>query len=346
MAGQRIEIMDIRQLIQFKTQNYSNRKIAKTLDIHRNTVNTYVKDLEGVPYTYQALLKLSDQELSSLFTPLNEKQFDRYSHLMEQMPSLRNKMKLVGATLENVWKDYLHDNPKGYKYTQFTKHYRNWCKQQKVSLKLDHKSGEQMFVDFTGKHLQVINPNTGEVEEIEVFVAILPSSQYTFMTAVRSQKQEDFFDALNQALRFFGGVPKAIVTDNLKAAVAKITKGHTYVTKAMKLFASHYNCSAFPTRPYSPQDKALVEGAVKLCYQRIFYPLQKQQFFSLSSLNSVIRNLLSNYNKIQFSHRNTSRLQEFLDYEKKSLTPLPISSFEMYEFSRAKVQKMGYAFLG
>jgi len=125
-------------------------------------------------------------------------------------------------------------------------------------------------VDYNGSKLHYGDRNTSAVIGAEVFVAILPCSQFTFVKASACQKREDFIDGINSALQWIGGVPKAIVTDNLKSAVSK---GHRYapeINKTLQSLAVHYNCVIDPTRPYRPKDKALVEGAVKLVYQRIF----------------------------------------------------------------------------
>src|SRR5690606_2635746 len=129
---------------------------------------------------------------------------------------------------------------------------------------------------------------TGEVTEVNVFVAILPCSQYTFVKAVPTQCKEDFLAVLADCLEFLGGVPQAVISDNLKSAVTKASKYAPVINKTFNDFGLHYGCVIDPTRPHAPQDKALVEGAVNLAYQRIFHPLSKHTFFSLKELNKEI----------------------------------------------------------
>jgi len=101
-------------------------------------------------------------------------------------------------------------------------------------------------------------------------------------------------------VEYFGGVPQAFVSDNLKSAVSKACRYEPVINKTLRNFALHYGCVIDPARPYSPQDKALVEGAIKLVYQRIFYLLSKMTFFSLKELNDAIRELLVEYNNYLF----------------------------------------------
>ncbi len=107
----------------------------------------------------------------------------------------------------------------------------------------------------------------------------------------------------------------------------------------------HYGCVINPTRSYSPQDKALVEGAVKLVYQRIYYELSNMAFFSLSGLNKHIRRLLERYNDYKLQTTGISRLKQFIEIEKGFLSSLPCEPYQIKYYNRAKVQKMGYIYL-
>ena len=201
-----------------------------------------------------------------------------------------------------------------------------------------------MFVDFTGKKLSVVDRQTGAVKEVEVFVAILPCSQYTYVEACNSQKRGDFLSCLSGALEFFAGVPKAIVCDNLKSAVTKASKYEADINRSLKDFARHYNCVINPTRSYSPQDKALVEHAVHLAYQRIFYPIRAMTFFGLQELNQEIRKHLKTYNDLLFRRKEASRRELYQSLDRGYLKPLPANRYQLKDYTRAKVQKMGYVY--
>ncbi|MEI7585847.1 hypothetical protein [Runella sp.] len=86
---------------------------------------------------------------------------------------------------------------------------------------LEHKAGDKLYIDFAGEKLHITDAQTGQKQGLEVFVAVLGCSQYTYCQAVYSQKKHDFLLALANALTYFAGVPQAIVPDNLKAAVTK-----------------------------------------------------------------------------------------------------------------------------
>ena len=89
----------------------------------------------------------------------------------------------------------------------------------------------------------------------------------------------------------------------------------------------------------------MVESAVKLVYQRIFYPLSKMTFFSLKDLNEQIQILLKKYNDLLLQTTGVSRYKQFIDFEKELLLPLPAEPYVVKHYNRAKVQKMGYVYL-
>jgi transposase len=345
MAGKRIEIMDLRQLISLKKQGLSNRKTASLLQISRNTVNTYTQVLESLPYNYDQLLALREAELRELCAAESEVSTDRYEQLANQFEYFSTELKKPGCTLLTLWHEYKQRYKDGYGYTQFTRHYNLWTNKLEASCKLDHKAGEKLFIDYTGKKLTIVDRHTGEVKAVEVFVGILPCSQYTYVEACESQQRDDLIASMGRCLQYFGGTPQAIVSDCLKSAVSKACKYEPVINKTFKEFALHHGCVIDPARPYSPQDKALVENAVKLIYQRIFYPLSKMIFFSIAELNAAIQELLTKYNNYVFQLTHYSRRELFVSTEQAYLKALPATSFEPGQYRRAKVQKMGYIFL-
>ncbi|MFZ4377842.1 MAG: IS21 family transposase, partial [Saprospiraceae bacterium] len=345
MAGLRINIMELRQIIRLKKEGNSNRKVADMLKISRNTVNAYVRIFEAHNLDYSDLNELDDAALMALFPCSSEIEHHRYKVLSSYFSYFDSEFKKPGCTLETLWKEYLHKHPDGYKHAQFNYHYNVWRSKIKGSYKIEHKAGERVFIDFTGKKLSILDKETAEIIEVNVFVGILPCSQFTFVMAVFTQSREDLIEALSQCLKYFGGVPQAIVCDNLKSAVSKGSKYAPQINKTLEDFALHHGCVIDPTRPYAPQDKAMVEGAVKLVYQRIFYPLRNHTFFSLRELNQQILLLLETYNTYTFSQSTSTRLHEFLSIEKDFLRPLPSQSYSVRYFKKLKVQKMGFVYL-
>ena len=126
---------------------------------------------------------------------------------------------------------------------------------------INRKAGDKMYVDYAGKTLSIIDKNTGEIKEVQFFVAILGAKQYTFAETSVSQQKKDFVTLVESAMRFFEDTSAAIVPDNLNSAVIKSSRLETTINKTL---VDHYQITILPDRAYKPGDKSLVEGAVKI----------------------------------------------------------------------------------
>jgi len=167
-------------------------------------------------------------------------------------------------------------------------------------------------------------------------------SQLTYVQAVASQCKEDFISATENALHFYGGVPRVLIPDNLKSAVTKADKYEAEVNSTFLDFANHYGTSVLPARSYKPRDKAHVERAVNIAYSRIFAPLRDQIFYSLASLNEAISDRLEAHNSKHFQQRPISRRQLFEEEEKPVLGPLAPERYEIKKFKEVTVMKSGF----
>ncbi len=340
----KLDPMDLKQIITLHLDGLSNRKIGKTLGISRNTVNQYMGLFKGSQLSFKALLELDNAALEELFTTATTLDHTRYNQLVEYFDKMQDARHHPGFTFRFHYYEYRASCKHPYSYTQFMEHYNRKYPKQQGSMKLEHEAGHEIFVDFAGKKLHIIERETGEEIPVEVFVGILPFSQYTYVEACQSQKREDFLKCMGNTLSYYGGVPKAIISDNLKAAVKRASKYEPDINRSFKEFAQHYNCVVNPTRSYSPQDKALVENAVYLVYQRIYYPIRNMQFFSLAALNTEIKRLLAIYNNLLFQRKQSSRKELFQSIERSYLKPLPLSNYQIKGYKRIKVQKIGYVY--
>ena len=339
-----LDPMDLKQIISLHLDGFSNRKIGSSLGISRNTINIYMKLFAGSDYSLKELLLFDNTALSELFSSHTTLDVQRHNELMLYFEGVNKARNHPGFTFLYHYQHYVESAKNPYSYTQFLEHYRRKYAKEKGSMKLEHEAGKEMFIDFAGKKLHITDKNTGEIIPVEVFVAILPNSHYTYVEACFTQKRCDLIACCACALNFYGGVPMAIVSDNLKSAVTRASKYEAEINRTFKDFARHYNCVINPTRGYSPQDKALVENAVHLTYQRIYYPLREMIFFSLHDLNLEIRKLLKSYNNLLFKRKEASRTELFQSVERAYLKPLPLTPYELKDYRKAKVQKMGYVY--
>src|SRR5690606_3126566 len=225
-------------------------------------------------------------------------------------------------------------------------YYNQWKAMVNPVMHLDHKAGDKVYIDFAGKKLQIVDTDSAELRDMEVFVAILGASQLTYVEAVAGQGKEDLIGACENALHYFGGVPSAIVPDNLKAAVTRSNRYEPTLNETFADFAEHYQTSVLPARAHRPRDKALVEGAVKIIYTRIYAPLRKNTYHSLEELNTAIWECLEHHNDGPLKGRNYSRRLQFEEVERETLGPLPVARYEFKKLHYATVMKNGHICLG
>lgn len=210
---------------------------------------------------------------------------------------------------------------------------------------MEHKAADKVFVDYAGKKLQIVDKQTGEINPVEVFVAILGASQLTYVEASYTQQSEDFISSMQNALIYFGGVPAAIVPDNLKSAVTQSNNYEPLLNERFADFGFHYGTHILATRSRKPRDKAMVEKAVSIVYSRIYAPLRNRIFYTLAALNEAIKERLEVYNTVNFKARNYSRQDLFDSVEKQALNPLPAEGFQVKHYSLATVQKNSHVYL-
>ncbi len=342
MANSRLQMFQLRRLIQLRLQGVSKRNIARSLAIARNTVQHYLSQFEALFPDLEQLRDWDDAQLNRLVNAPSP-QADKYQHLTDLFPHLERELARTGVTRHQLWMEYRQQHPDGLRYSQFNHRFRQWQGSRKLVMHLEHKAGEQLFVDFAGDKLWLTDERTGQRQAVEFFVAILPCSQLTFALAVASQQQADFIHALQTCLRWLGGVPQAVVPDNLKAAVIKADRYEPTLNEALQDFASYYQTVIYPARARKPKDKALVESAVRILYQRIYAPLRDQTFSSLTSLNQAIVPLLDAHNTTPMQERDTSRQQRFEQLERSQLRPLPAELYLLKGYCMAKVHPNGHA---
>lgn len=343
MANKTITMQKMRQVLRLRSQGKGIKSIHKLLDLSRNTVKKYLSRLESSGVDIESALALSDLDLQQL---LQEKyvapKSTRLEILEKLLPTYCKRLKRKGVTKEMLHQEYKKQYPDGYSRSGFCRHIQVYEKKNSVVMHLEHKAGDKLYIDFAGQKLSLVDIDTGEIIPVEVFVAILPCSQLTYVEAVASQRKEDLILACEHTLHYFEGVPQVIVPDNLRSAVTKSSKYKAIINDDFASFADHYGCSVIPARAYKPRDKALVEGAVKLIYTSIYQRLEERVFHDLKSLNAAIRVALEVHNNAPFSGRSYSRRDQFEEIERLTLGPLNPISYELKKQALVTVQKNGH----
>lgn len=345
MANKRKTMLTVRQIIQMIRSGISKRAISEQLGISRTTVKKYLSFVKQTGLSNEEFLSLDDKTINDLLIANPPKEKAQFTELITMFPVFEKELRRVGVNRWVLWEEYKQKHPKGYSYTQFCYHYQQWSRNSDVTMHFEHKAGDKLFVDYTGKNLQIVNRETGEIIPVEVFVAILGASQMIYAEATFTQRKEDFIGSVGRTFWYIGGVTNAIIPDNVKSAVNESNKYEPLINENFACFGLHYNTYILATRSRKPRDKALVEKAISIVYSRIFAPLRDRVFYSLEELNEAIRELLKDCNKVNFKGRDYSRLDLFNSVEKEALKPLPSEPYEIKKFALVKVQKNSHIYL-
>jgi len=329
----------IREIIRLSYESkLSNRQIAKSLNISRPVVAQYLVNFKRAGLAYEDIKDSDDDCLLDILEKKQKANSERFMILSGKFEYYTKELKRVGVKLNTLWEEYRLEYPDGYSYAHFCYHYQVWRNGSEMSMHMEHKAGDKMFVDFTGKKLKITSRETMQETPVEVYVALLGASQNTYVEAVEDQSQNVWIRANENAFWYFGGVTQAIVPDNLKSAVIKADKYEPDVNPLYYDFAKHYQTVILPARSRAPKDKALVEGAVNIVYAWIFAKLRDRVFYSLRELNIAIWHELEKYNNKPMQRLKISRKELFDETEKAVLKPLPNELYEIKDFRKLKVQ--------
>ena len=337
MANRQKLMYQIRRILQLDIQGVSRSEISRNQGIARNTVRHYLDFFKGHFSDLSLALEWGDEALHRLVSCKPTDTPNKHQALFERFKSYEKELSRTGVSRQLLWLEYRKDSPNGLQRSQFCQLFRQWQKNQQVVMHLEHKAGEKLFIDFAGDKLYLTDIETGEKTTLVVFIATLACSQLTYVEAISSQRKAYFLAALSNSLTYFGGVPQAIIPDNMKVAVKRTDRYEPELNESLEHFASHYQTCIYPTRSGKPRDKALVEKAVQLAYERIYAPLRNQVFSSLSLLNEAILELLEKHNETLFQGKDYSRRSRFEALERAELMPLPSSKYQLQCFHNAKV---------
>ena len=317
-------------------KGFSTRQIAKSLSIGRSTVQDYLDRSERSGLSWPLAAELDDTSFEHrLYPPV-----PCVAQEKRQMPSMEylyQELKRKGVTLQLLWHEYKEANPDGYQYSRFCYHYQQWVQKLDLCLRQEYRAGEKLFVDYAGQTMEITDLETGEIQEVQIFVATLGASNYTFAEATLSQELSSWVQSHVHAFEFFGGAPEILVPDNLKSAVTHPCRYEPDLNATYRELAEHYGTVIIPARVAKAQDKAKVESGVLQVEHWVLAPLRNRTFFSLSELQEAIAEKLEALNNRPFQKLESTRRILFETLEKPVLKALPVHPYVYAEWKSARV---------
>ena len=337
MAQERLSVRKIREVLRLKSEvGLSNRAIARACRVSNSTVGEYLSRARQAQLEWPLPDELGEEELYRKLFPDGEKA-KMAERPVPDWEEMHRELARKGVTLRLLWQEYREKHPDGYGRSQFWEHYQRWNQAHTTSLRMPHKGGEVLEVDYAGMSVPITNPETGEIWQAPVFVATLPASSYVYAEVQPSQELQHWLAGHVRAFAFFGGVPKILRPDNLKTGVKKPNYYEPDLNPSYQELAEHYHVAVLPARVKKPRDKPNVENGVQNVERWVLAPLRNRTFFSVGEANRAIGPLLEVLNHKEMQHLGKSRKQLFEELEREALLPLPEHPYEFARWKNARV---------
>jgi transposase len=362
------------------SQGWSIRRIARELKIHRNTARKYLKCTSdsntgsdsnctsdpniGLLMKYSTTLNCtsdsntgsdsnctSDPNIgllmkysttlnctSDLNTGIEAKRNGPRSICEEYHDFIKTEFE-QGLSAERIWQDLQEKFNFSSGYQSVSRYVRRMKKNGELPFRVLHSlPGEEAQVDF-GQGAWIEDEN-GKRKRPHLFRIVLSYSRKAYSEVVWKQDTESFIRALENSFRYFAGVPKVLIPDNLKAAVIKADYYDPELNPKLRSFSRHYNVAILPAKVRRPEHKGKVENGIKYCQDNA---LKGRKFKSLSEQNSFLKDW--EHKTADTRIHGTTQIQvrsAFENVEKEKLQPLPYDLFPCFEEGERKVQRNGH----
>ena len=211
----------IREVLRlYHAAGMSVRAIARSVKASPSTVGEYIRRAEVHGLGWPLPESLDDAELEHRLFPAPAPSGTRRP--LPQWSEVHRELRRKGVTLALLWQEYKASHPEGLQYSQFCERYRAFASTLDVVMRQEHRAGEKMFVDYAGQTVAVVDRETGEERQAQVFVAVLGASSYTFAEATWTQTLPDWTASHVRAFEFFGGCPELVIPDDVPWNIIRV----------------------------------------------------------------------------------------------------------------------------
>jgi len=331
--------MDIRELLNHIRAGSSDRQIAQDVKIDRRTVKRYREWaeeqglLEGSLPGLGDLLALQNETMPSHQPPQNVSSVEPYREVVTRM--VKEKVEITAIWCRLKERGFTGSYSAVRRFVRTIKPLA-----PEATVRVEREPGEEAQVDF-GYAGKMLDPQTGKLRKTWVFVMTLSWSRHQYAEFVFDQKVETWLRLHRNGLAFFGGTPRRMVTDNLKAAVIKAVWDDPEVQQSYRECAEHYGFLIAPCRPRTPEHKGKVEQGGVHYVKRNF--LGGREATSITQANRDVREWCRTTAGLRI-HGTTKEqpLVRFQETEQARLQPLPQTPYDLAVWKRVKVQRDCY----
>ena len=191
--------------------------------------------------------------------------------------------------------------------------------EQKATIRFETNPGLQAQVDW--KERMKIISRQGEIFEINIFLMLLGYSRTKYIELTIDRNQETLMMAMINGFRYFQGVPKEIIFDNMKTVVdqSRTNYQEAVINETFYQFSKDMRFEVWPCRAFRPQTKGKVEALAKLMSRLEPY---NNEFDTLEELEEIVREVMNDINNDK-SYATNEKPLTLLEKEKEYLLPLP-----------------------
>ena len=324
-------MVDYREILRLASDpRNGQRSIAAIVHSSRDTIREVLKAAKEADVKWPLDELVTNEALKGILFPGRASM--EVSYTAPDYSRIHQELAKPGVNLTLLWTEYCRrcelEGTTPYMYTQYCEKYRRWARVTKATMRIQHKPGDVMQVDWAGNTLDIHDSVSGDISKAYLFVAVLPCSCYTYVEVCGDMRLETWLMCHVHAYSYFGGVTRLLVSDNLKTGVTSNTRYETILNRSYQEMAEYYDTAIVPARVEHPKDKSLAEGTVKFASTWILAALRDFRFFSVMEAQDAAQEKLEELNSRPFKKREGSRKSAYLDEERSFMRPLPNEPYE------------------
>lgn len=334
----RLSMAQINSIETLHGSGHSNREIARLLGVNRKTVDRYVQQLKNAAGQQG---QGSQTEMGQLVADLQDQPKSKCGPRSQCEPYRETITSKVdqGLSAKRIHQDLKSDHGFEGSYHSVRRFIlRLGAKIPLPFRRMEVEPGEEAQIDF-GTGAPVIGPD-GKKRRPWMLRVILSHSRKGYSEVVWRQTTDNFIAAIENAFHHFGGVPKRLVIDNLKAAVNRADWYDPEIHPKLQSFAMHYGTAFVPTKAYTPEHKGKVESGVKYAKNNA---LAGHTFESLEAQNDHLAYWETEVADLRI-HGTTKKQvkQQFEEVERPALSELPRDRFANFKEARRTISRDGH----
>lgn len=314
-------------------QGWGIRRIARELGLHRKTVRRYLQQSQ----TDSKCTTFSTAGSPPKCTISTAGKMGRKS-LCDAVAALIEEKAQRGLSAQRIYQDLKIEVPFAGSYSSVKRFVRGLRAADPEQVwRIEVAAGEEAQVDF-GSGAPILGSDERE-RKTWVFRIVLSYSRKAYSEAVLRQDTESFIRCLENAFRHFGGVPRTLNLDNLKAAVLKADFADPELNPKLREFARHYGVAILPCLPRRPEHKGKVENSVGYVKGNA---LAGHLFEGLSAQNQHLLHWEGTVADQRIHGTTKRQVAQLFAEEKKHLLPLPPTLFPCFNEAPRTVHRDGY----